>query len=82
MINEGNHREAVFWISCLDTAFLVLLNDAPAAEKAGFAAQLQAMYDALGYTSDTRWAACVEAAERLALEIYRIADALAAQHPE
>jgi hypothetical protein len=82
MIDEGHHREAMFWISCLDTAFLVLQNDAPDAEKHAFAAQLQAMYAALGYASDAVWAERVKAAERLAPEIYRIADALAMLHPE
>jgi hypothetical protein len=82
MIDEGKHREAMFWISCLDTAFLVLQNDAPAAEKQAFATQLHAMYAALGYTSDPVWAERVEAAERLVPQISRIADALAAQHPE
>lgn len=82
MIDEGNHREAVFWISCLDTAFLVLQNDAPDAEKPLFAAQLHAMYAALGYTSDAVWAERVAAAERLVPQIYRLADALAAQHPD
>lgn len=82
LIDEGNHREAIYWISCLDTAYLVLQNDAPEAEKPVFEAKLQAMYAALGYTSATTWAECVDAAERLAPEIYCIADALAAQYPE
>jgi hypothetical protein len=82
LIAEGNHREAVYWISCLDTAYFVLEHDAPEAEKPGFAAQLHAMYTALGYTSAAVWAERIDAAERLAPEIYRIADALAALHPE
>jgi hypothetical protein len=82
LIEEGNHREAVYWISCLDTAYFVLQNDALDSEKPGFAAQLHALYAALGYTSDAAWAARVETAERLVPEIYRIADTLAAQHPE
>ena len=49
MIEEGNYREAMFWITCLDTAYVVLQNDAPAAEKTVFAAQFQAMHAALGY---------------------------------
>jgi hypothetical protein len=40
------------------------------------------MYAALGYTSDAVWAERVKAAERLAPEIYRIADALAMLHLE
>ncbi len=82
MIDEGNHREAMFWITCLDTAYVVLQNDAPAAEKTVFAAQFQAMQAALGYTSAAAWAERVDAAERLAREIYRIADALVALHPD
>jgi len=82
MIDEGNHREAMFWISCLDTAYLALQNDAPDAEKPAFAAQLRAMYAALGYTSAEVWAERVGTAERLASEIERIANALAALHPE
>lgn len=82
MIEEGKHREAMYWISCLDTAFLVLLNDAPDGEKPVFAAQLQAMYAALGYTSAEGWAERVAIAERLAPECYRIADALAKLQPE
>ena len=83
MIDEGKHREAVFWIMTLVTeAYLVLQNDAPDAEKPVFAAQLQALLAALGYTSAELWAERVAAAERLAREIYQIADALAALHPE
>ena len=83
MIDEGKHREAVFWIMTLVTeAYLVLQNDAPDAEKPVFAAQLQGLLAALGYTSAELWAERVAAAERLAREIYQIADALAALHPE
>ncbi len=83
LIDEGKHREAVFWIVTLVTeAYLVLQNDAPDAEKPVFAAQLQALLAALGYTSAELWAERVATAERLAAEIYRIADTLAALHPE
>lgn len=81
MIDEGNHREAVFWITCLDTAYIVLQNDAPPAEKPLFAAQFHAMHDLLGYTSAETRANRVDAAGRLAQEIYRIADALVSLHP-
>lgn len=82
MIDEGNHREAVFWITCLDTAYFVLENDAPEAEKPEFAAQFQAMYTTLGYSSAEVWAERVDTAARLAPEIYRIADALVSGYPE
>jgi hypothetical protein len=59
MVNEGNHREAVFWIAALaGESYLVLQNDSPEDEKPRFAAQLQAMHAALGYadSSDEEWA--------------------------
>jgi hypothetical protein len=83
MIDEGNHREATFWIMTLVTeSYLVLQNDAPDAEKPVFAAQLQAMLATLGYTSAEAWAERVAAAERLTQEISSIADALVTLHPE
>jgi hypothetical protein len=82
MIDEGNHREAVFWIALLDEAYLVLQNDAPDAEKPIFAAQLGAMHAALGYPSAEEWAKRVEAAQRLAQEIFDSAATLAALYSE
>lgn len=83
MIDEGRHREATFWIMALGTeSYLVLQNDAPDVEKPVFAAQLQAMLAGLGYTSAETWAERVDSAERLAREIYLIADALVELHPE
>ena len=85
MIDEGNHREAMFWITALASeSYLVLQNDAPDEEKPEFAAQLQGMYTTLGYTdvSGEAWAERVASGERLAQEIYRVADALVALNPE
>ena len=83
MIDEGKHREATFWIITLVTeSYLVLQNDAPEAEKPVFAAQLQALLAAFGYTSVEAWTERVQSAERLVPEIYRIADTLVALHPE
>lgn len=83
MIDEGNHREALYWITALaGESYLVLQNDAPDAEKPLFAAQLQAMHAALGYTSAEAWAERVDSAQCLAQEIYRIAGALVALYPE
>src|SRR5207237_3505448 len=83
MIDEGNHREAMFWITALaGESYLVLQNDAPDGEKPEFAAQLQAMHAALGYADTSgltqAWAERVASDERLAQEIYSIADALVA----
>jgi hypothetical protein len=83
MIDEGQYREATFWIMTLVTeAYLVLQNDAPEAEKPAFAAQLQAMLAALGYTSDRAWAERRAAAAHLTQEIYALAERLVARYPE
>ncbi|MBK8027323.1 MAG: hypothetical protein IPK19_39500 [Chloroflexi bacterium] len=82
MFDEGSHREAVFWLACLDTIYFVLQNDAPESEKPGFASDFQAMYASLGFTSAERWGERVDTAARLAPEIYTIAAALVARHPE
>jgi hypothetical protein len=85
MIDEGSHREAVYWIAALaGESYLVLQNDAPDIEKPEFAAQLQDMHVALGYAGISReaWVERVASAERLTNEIYRIAMEIAARHPE
>ncbi len=83
MIDEGQHREATFWIVTLvSESYLVLQNDAPAAEKAVFAAQFHALLAALGYTSAETWAARAAAAEYLTQETFAIAEGLVARHPE
>lgn len=83
MIDEGNYREATFWIMTLVTeSYLVLQNDAPEAEKPVLADQLQAMLATLGYTTVEAWAERVAVAEHLTHEVYTIADALSALHVE
>lgn len=78
MIEEGNHREAIYWISCLDTAYLALTNDAPADEHARFAADFQRLYAAMGLAEDTGWLARVALAEELTREIGALAALLVA----
>jgi hypothetical protein len=87
MIDEGKHREAMFWITALaGESYLVLHNDAPDSEKLEFAAQQRAMHSALGYVDrpgePEAWAERVASAEHLAQEIYRIADKLVALNPD
>jgi hypothetical protein len=82
MLNEGNHREAMFWISCLDTAYFALQNDAPDAEKSVFAEHYQAMHTMLGNTSAEGWAKRVDTATHLAAEIDTLANTLVALYPE
>ena len=82
MYRAGGHREAMFWISCLDTAYLALQIDEPDAEKPVFAAQFQAMHTARENNSGEMWAERVKTVTWLASEIYRIADILVALHRE
>jgi hypothetical protein len=83
LIDEGLHREAAFWIITLASeSYLVLQNDAPAAEKPLFAAQFEAILAALGHSSAERWAERMAAAQRLTREVFAIADGLVALHPE
>ncbi|HEY1013831.1 MAG TPA: hypothetical protein VGE07_14060, partial [Herpetosiphonaceae bacterium] len=82
MIDQGLHREAMFWIACLDPAYHILANDAPPAEQPAFAAQFAALCAALGYDSDAAWPARVEAAALLTGEIAALAATLSGQHPE
>jgi hypothetical protein len=83
LIDEGQHREATFWIMTLvSEAYIVLQHDAPDAEKPVFAVQFQAMLAALGYTSAAAWTVRIAAAERLTEEVFRIADAAVVLHAE
>jgi hypothetical protein len=83
MIDEGNYREAMFWIMALaGESYLVLRNDAPDAEKPLFETQLQDLYAGLGYTTAEAWTGHLDAAEHLAPEVYRIAATLVALHPD
>jgi hypothetical protein len=83
MIDEGSHREAVFWIAALaGESYLVLQNDAPEVEKPRYAARRAALHAALGYDSPVTWNGRVAAAGRLMRRIFPIADAFAARHPD
>jgi hypothetical protein len=78
MIEEGKHREAVFWITCFDTPFFALANDAPETEKAHWAVQFLAMYGAVGMDTSAGWADRVKFAECLVEEVSQLADQVAA----
>lgn len=69
MIDEGRHREAVFWIACLDVPFFALANDAPEGEKAMWAEKFRAFYAALGIADAAGWTERVALAEGLLAEL-------------
>jgi len=75
MIEQGQHREAVYWIMAMGAdAYLALLNDAPDAEKPAFATELRALHEALGYTSPEAWALKVQQVDRLTHDVFGVAD--------
>lgn len=81
MIDEGQHREAMYWVSCLDTAYLALANDAPDAEKPLWAQRLGRLYASLGLTDDAAWPARVALAESLTRAISLLANQVLAKTP-
>ncbi len=83
MIDEGLHRESVFWIALPHaTAQLVLRNDAPEAEKSRFEQTFRHLLDQLDLIDPRDWPQRVSQAHTLATKIFDLADELAANHPE
>jgi hypothetical protein len=77
MIEQGCHREAMFWIA----GFLVFANaaiqaDAPAAERRAFQARIDRLVADLGLRTTADVAARAAAAEDLARAIFGVADEL------
>ena len=83
MIEQGYHREAMFWIA----GFLMFANtaiqaDAPAAEKPRFQGMLDRLMTQMGLSAPTAVATRVREAELLTDAIVAVADALIEQRSE
>ena len=79
MIEQGQHREAMFWImATAGESYIALANDAPEAEKPVYADELRALHRALGYTTPEAYARKVEQAERLIRDVFGVADGVIA----
>jgi len=77
MIDQGYHREAMFWISgFLLFANTALQSDAPEAEKPVFQALLDRLIAEMGLATPADRAARVREAEALSKAIFGVADAL------
>lgn len=75
LIEAGQHREAMFWImTTAGESYIALENDAPAAEKPVYAAELRALHAALGYPTPEAYARKVELAERLLDQVFAVTD--------
>lgn len=82
MIDEGRHREAMYWISCLDTAYLALANDAPVDEQEIWAQRFANLYASMGLADETGWPERVDLAETLTRAIGSLADEIVELQPE
>ena len=83
MIDEGLHRESVFWIALPHaTAQLVLRNDASEAEKPRFEQTFRHLLDQLDLIDPPDWPQRVSQAHTFATKIFDLADELAANHPD
>jgi hypothetical protein len=76
MIDAGQHREAMFWISMMHSvAHTAIRNDAPETDKAHYGAAFDRLRAALGVPADQDWHHRVELARRLTEEVAQFADA-------
>jgi hypothetical protein len=77
MIDQGYHREAMFWISgFLMFANAAIQHDAPDAEKPIFQAKYDRLVAELGLQTPTDLATRLRDVQALADEIFAVADAL------
>jgi len=83
MIDEGYHREAMWWIcGCYNLSNAAIQNDAPEEEKPQFQASLDCLLDDMGLSTPEDWAVRAEQARALAEEVFQVADEIVAQNPE
>jgi len=83
MIDEGYHREAMWWISGFHYGSnAAIQNDAPESEKSQYQMGFGRLLDDLGWTSSDKRATRLEQARALADEVFQVADEIVAQNPE
>jgi hypothetical protein len=80
MIDAGDHREAMFWISMLHSiANMAIQNDAPEAEKARYQATMDRLKTALGVPDAAAWQSRIELARSVSERVTRFADDVVAR---
>jgi hypothetical protein len=83
MMNEGHHREAMFWVCFFHyLSNTALQNDAPEEEKARSQAGFDRLLDGMGLSTPEDWTARAEQARAVAEEVFQVADEIVAQNPE
>jgi hypothetical protein len=82
MINEGYHREAVYWIELFwALSLLAIQNDAPEEEKLRFQAAFGRFLGDLGLRTPTDWQFRHEKAKKLTEDAFTVADEIVDSHP-
>jgi hypothetical protein len=83
MIDEGHHREAMFWICVFHfLSNAAIQNDASDEEKPQFQAIFDRLLDGLGLSTPEDWTSRVEQAKALAEEVFQVADEIVVQNPD
>lgn len=75
MIDGGEHREAMFWISMMHSiANTAIQNDAPEGERGRYQAGMERLRAALGIPSAAEWRARIDFARSVSERVTRFAD--------
>jgi len=82
MMDEGHHREAMYWIEAFFAiALAVIQNDAPQEEKPCFQATFGRLLSDLGLTTPDDWRSRLRQARKLVGGVFKVADDIVAHHP-
>jgi hypothetical protein len=83
MIDEGLHREAMYWIEAFFViALAAIQSDAPEEEKPHFQATFGRLLSDLGLTTPDDWASRLRQAGSLADEVFKVADDIVEHNPQ
>jgi len=79
MIDRGEHREAMFWISMMHSiANMAIQNDAPEAERSHYQAGMERLKAALGIPGPAEWQSRIALARSVSERVIRFADEVVA----
>jgi len=81
MIDAGEHREAMFWISMMHSAAnTAIQNDAPEGERSRYQAAMERLKAALGIPSAAEWRSRIDLARMVSDRVTRFADEVVARY--
>jgi hypothetical protein len=83
MIDEGSHREAMFWIAFIHSlANAVIQNDAPDEDKSKYQAGFDRLLSEFGLSTRADWQSRSELTNSVAKEVFQLADEVVENHPD